>query len=292
MHRPSSVVDGNMAYFHSCEYKDVYSYNSEKQTWSTLPQCPRTRSSLAVVNGLLTAIGGYDGNLNDTNQLFSLTGQRKWVENFPPMPTKRRATATVCSGKSLVVAGGYENTSDLNVVEVMDTVTSLWSTASSLPFATAYASATVCQNRIYLLGYNTSYEPRSVLAWSIFDLLQSCQSQSLGRWSKTFNQQQTAPAVWHQVADLSVCKSSCATVCGQLLAVGGGVESYENPSTAIHQYNTETNSWEVISHMPTARFYTLVAVLPDNKLMVVGGCTDRTTEIDKIEISTFQELAP
>jgi len=84
MHRPSSVVDGNMAYFHSCGYKDVYSYNSEKQTWSTLPQCPRTRSSLAVVNGLLTAIGGYDGNLNDTNQLSSLTGERKWVEHFPP----------------------------------------------------------------------------------------------------------------------------------------------------------------------------------------------------------------
>ena len=142
------------------------------------------------------------------------------------------------------------------------------------------------------MTYNQCYEPRSVLACSIFDLLQSCQSQSLGRRSKTFNQQQTAQAVWHQVADLSVCKSSCATVCGQLLAVGGSVESYENPSTAIHQYNPETNSWEVISHMPTARYDFLVAVLPGNKLMVVGGCTDRTTEIDKIEISTFQELAP
>jgi len=48
MSRPSSVVDGNMAYFQKYESKDVYSYNSEKQTWSSLPQCPYTYCSLAV----------------------------------------------------------------------------------------------------------------------------------------------------------------------------------------------------------------------------------------------------
>ena len=99
----SPVVDGNMAYFNNSNSNDVYSYDSEKQKWSSLPHIPHGICSLAVVSCLLTAIGGVLGR-NATNQLLSLTGEGKWVERFPPMPTKRYGTAAVCSGKSLVVA--------------------------------------------------------------------------------------------------------------------------------------------------------------------------------------------
>ena len=231
MSRPSCVVDGNMAYFSNCNSNDVYSYDSEKQKWSSLPQSPHSYCSLAVVSGLLTAIGG-SGMLgtNATNQLFSLTGEGKWVERFPPMPTKRYGTAAVCSGKSLVVAGGGgEYHYPLQTVEVMGTETLQWSTASSLPFALRYASATICQDRIYLLGYDLSNEPRSVLACSVADLLQSCRPQSLGARLETLTLQE----VWHRVDDLPIHASSCATLCGQLLAVGGRDDSFENYTTAI-----------------------------------------------------------
>jgi len=281
----SSVVDGNMAYFHHYESNVVYSYNSEKQTWSSLPQCPYNYFSLAVVNGLLTTVGG-GGVQTPTNKLISLTGERKWVEHFPPMPTKRSGPQAVCTGKSLVVAGGGSmKSSYLNIVEVMDIETVQWSIASSLPFAIRYGSVTICQDRIYLLGYNTSKELRSVLACSMADLLQSCRLQSLGaRLMKTL----TLQAVWHGVANLPVQYSSCATLCGQLLAVGGRDDNY-NYTTAIHQYNPATNSWEVISHMPTARSHTLVVVLPGNKLMVVGGYTGIITETDEVKIATLQK---
>ena len=284
--RPSVVVDGNMAYFNFALTNYAYSYDSEKQTWSSLPRCPWKNSSLAVVDGLLTAIGGKLGT-GVTNQLLSLTGERKWVEQFPPMPTKRYLTAAVCSGKSLVVAGGRGiDSSDFNTVEVMDTETLQWSTASSLPFGVRFASATICQDHIYLLGYDTSKDSqdRSVLACSLADLLQSCRSQSLGGWLKALTLQTT----WHRVADLPDRSSSCATLCGQLLAVGGSDNSFRNDSTAIHQYNPATYSWEVISHMPTARSYPLAAVLPGNKLMVVGGYT-AFAESDIVEIATLQD---
>ena len=119
------------------------------------------------------------------------------------------------------------------------------------------------------------------------DLLQSCRSQSLGARLETL----TLQRVWHRVTDLPVHSSSCATLCGQLLAVGGSDDiSY---TTAIHQYNPATNSWEVISYMPTARCDTLVAVLPGNKLMVVGGYTHTSgamfgSRTDIVEIATLQ----
>ena len=247
MTRFSVVVDGNMAYFKPAPSNDVYSYDSEKQTWSSLPQCPHKYSSLAVVKGLLTVIGGrLDTDV--TNQLLSLTDERKWVEQFPLMPIKRHATAVVCSGKSLVVAGGRgKDNNEQNTVEVMDTETLQWSTASSLPFGLSFALATICQDRIYLLGYDGTNEPRSVLACSMAGLIQSCQSQSLGTRLTAL----TLRTPWHRVADPPVRSSSCATLCRQLLAVGGRDESFRNYSTAIHQYNPVTNSWEVISHMPT-----------------------------------------
>ena len=285
MSKPSCVVDGNMAFFNDYTSKDVYSYDSEKQIWSSLPQSPHSYCSLAVVSGLLTAIGGGSGK-HATNQLFSLTGEGKWVERFLPMPTKRYGTAAGCSGKSLVVAGGSGGDHKLlHTVEVMDSETLQWSTASSLPFLLRYASATICQDRVYLLGYYMRNEPRSVLACSIADLLQSCRSQSLGARLETLT-------LWHQVADLPLCASSCASLCGQLLAVGGSNDSFKNYTTAIHQYNPATNSWEVISHMPTARYDTLVAVLPGNKLMVVGGykCKSGTwIGTDIVEIATVQD---
>ena len=172
----------------------------------------------------------------------------------------------------------------------MDAETLQWSTASSLPFTLAYASATICQDRIYLLGYYTRNEPRSVLACSMADLQRSCRPQSLGARLETLTLQE----VWHRVADLPVRSSSCATLCGQLLAVGGCNDSSMHTS-AIHQYNPATNSWEVISHMPTARSATLVAVLPGNKLMVVGGNTCKSDDqigtacMTDIEIATLQE---
>ena len=195
------------------------------------------------------------------------------------MPTKRYGAAAVCSGKALVVAGGggKSDSTYLNIVEVMDTETLQWSTASSLTFALRYASAKIWLDCIYLLGYDTSEDSkyRQVLACSKADLLQSCQSQSL-------------QAVWHRVADLPVHSSSCVTLCGQLLAVGGCDKSLKRPTTSIHQYNPATNCWEVISHMPTARISPLVAVLPGNKLMVVGGYIDGG-KTDKVEIASLQE---
>jgi N-acetylneuraminic acid mutarotase len=74
----------------------------------------------------------------------------------------------------------------------------------------------------------------------------------------------------HRVADAAGYLSTCAAVNGELLAVGGCDERFR-PSFAIHKYNPTTNSWDLISNMPTARYFNLAAVLPTNEIMVVGG---------------------
>ena len=122
MYGEAAAVNGSVAYFlpGDLEEHTVLKYDCAKKNWSELPRCPNCDFSLAVVNNLLTIIGGNTPDNESTSSLLSLTDE-KWTEQFPPMPTKRWCTAVVCSGRSLVVAGGlgegYEN---LSTVEVMD----------------------------------------------------------------------------------------------------------------------------------------------------------------------------
>ena len=255
----SAAVDGSMAYFNSWSItssSSVHAYDSDKEVWSQMPECPQTYITLAIVNCLLTAVGGKQSD-KPTNTLLSLTGEgsrRKWSEHFPPMPTKRHFTAVVCSGRSLVVAGGVGDTyTRLSTVEVMDTESLQWSTASSLPHPLTEASVTICGENLYLLlgGFGESGTPtNSVFTCSLSALLQFCQPQSLETSPKTSLSQE--PRVWQKTADIPVNRSTCTTLCGQLLAVGGR-DSDGKPTTAIHKYDPVKKSWTVISHMATPR---------------------------------------
>ena len=105
----AAVVDGNVVYFlHRDNPNQVCAYDSSTHKWSKqVPQCPYECSSLSVIRGLLTAIGGRkDGNR--VNKLLSIMVDQKWVEHFPPMPTPRSRTAAVTTEKHLIVAGVYQ----------------------------------------------------------------------------------------------------------------------------------------------------------------------------------------
>ena len=254
MRRGAAVVDGNVAYFMHWEGEILYSYNKR---WSKLPECPHFYSSLAVIRGLLTAIGGLKLGVSlPQNKLLSFVDE-KWVEQFQPMPTKRYLTAAVTTQHHLIVAGGHDGSSRLGTVEVMDILTLVWSTAASLPHPYSNASAAICGDQLYMLGGNgKSGRTKSVLTCSLTSLLQPHRISS--------------HSVWKRISDAPVYNSTCVAVDGELLAVGGQDERYEVTS-AVYKYELTSNSWNLISNMPTSRYDSLVVVLPTNEMMVMGG---------------------
>ena len=265
MMRGSATVHGSMAYFGPARSRQIFAYNSNTDQWSTLPECPTTNFTLTVINGLVTAVGGIL-----SNTLFSLMedgGRRRWVEHFPHMPTRRPLAAVVCSGKTLVVAGGPDGFR-WTTVEVMDTVTLKWSRVSSLPHGLSDASATVCGDRVYLVGGcgRDGHGTTTVLTCSLSALLQSLTGRT------------TNHRVWFTLASTPVCYSTCITLNEKLLAVGGITRQYPHfskprpaYSNAIYLYNPATNFWEITARFTRARYRCLAVVLPGNKLMVVGG---------------------
>ena len=292
----SCTVNGHMTYLRDSLSDDVHAHNSATGKWNKLPECPHTYFTLVVVNGVLTAVGGWNSSLNDTNKLLSLVGDSKWVEQLPCMPTKRSLTASVCSGKTLVVIGGssgsvlsgWRGGLMLKTVELLDIVSLQWFIASELPHPLTRASATVCGDNLYLVGgHHVEDGPsKSVLTCSLSALVQSAKPAMLGgRSEKAFSQTEQ---VWRAVASLPVTGSTCTSLNGQLIAVGGWDSHNKKTTNSVYAYDPTTDRWDVISTMPTARRECLVAVLPGNQLMVVGGYTDsQCNETDKVEVATF-----
>ncbi len=279
--RGSAAVDTDRHTVYFSDYRSIYAYEWQREEWSKLRDCPNYDYTLAVVGGLLTAVGGFQ-SWRCTNSLFSLVGdgsERRWEEHFPAMPTKRIWTAVVCSGKHLVVMGG-EDHNKLTTVEVLNTETRQWITASSLPFPLDQTSATIVGDNIYLVGGYDRYGKafRSVLTCSLTALLQSCQPHLLTSQS---------PPLWHQVADTPAYRSTCVTLNGELVAVGGR-DSSSIPTYSVYTYDPATDSWNVISLVNIARWRCLAVVLPGDRLMLVGGHTSRSgSQIASVEIATL-----
>ena len=275
-----------IAYFSQQNSRQVHSYNLGTKEWSTLPNYPTCNFTLTVVNGLLTAVGGRLLG-NSTNKLLSIDEGGTWFQEFLPMITPREFAAVVCSRKALVVAGGeckvpnYSTTEPyfmqpLDTVEVMNTDTQQWSIANSLPQPLTNATATVCGDTIWLVGgrsYNDD-PTKSVFVCSLNAFLHLLQRETL--------LQAGNHTVWSTIADLPVEGSTCVTLNGQLLAVGGYEPDSKKPTNNIFSFDTAKNSWEVIGQIHSPRFRCVLTT--DDILMVVGA------ETDNIEIGRVHKL--
>ena len=252
----AAVVHDNTAYF--SEGCDVYSYTIPEDKWSKLKPCSNGYFGMAVVDHKLTAIGGQRG-ITPINTLLCLSGSSskvKWEKLLPPMPTGRIRPAAVTTRIHVIVAGGTSRCD--STVDILNLHTLQWASASSSPEALQHPSMTLCGEHVYLSG------DKKVFSCSVKELVKSCKPASTNS--------SAGDSVWTRLPDTPSYHTTLATLRGCVLTVGSSDENCgDTPTGVIHCYDKSTNSWSVIGGMPTPRFNTLVAVLPSNELVVVGG---------------------
>ena len=287
----AAVVFGTKVYFYHMS-DEIRFYDITSHKWTSLPSPPKAGYSLAVVNDKLTAIGG-GYFLHYTNKLYSLNGvgiDLTWDEDFRPMPTKRADTIALSTETALIVAGGKKTGSIFGdkeslSVEVMNTETLQWSIASPFPSGLYDASAVLCNGSIYVAAMRqlSNENPagallptKQVYTCSVNNLLKTCSRPLLAHLTSTLSM--TPTCIWKRVADLPVTETACVSVHGQLLAIGGR-DSEGDATSAVYMYDPVADSWDVISHLSTARIKCFAAVLPDNTIMVMGGCTNEEVSI-------------
>ena len=283
MVRGDVAVDGDIAYFMN---KDgtLYKFDSTvdpQVAWNQLITCPHEGSCLAVINGLLTAIGGLEnkGLANSvTNRLISLKGSgemKKWELHFPPMPTRRYLAAAATTSSHLIVIGGISRVGVMSALETIDTVEVMnttavplaWSAVARLsrPFSRMVAS--VCSGRLYVMGGDERTPTTSVFSCMLTELIQS-------------NREMPATTVWRKLTEVPNLYTTCVAYENELLAVGGMSDTKSmTPRSDVYKYNPSDGTWNLFTNALNPRYNCLVATFPAKKLMVVvGGHTNRTTD--------------
>ena len=313
IYRGDMVINGSKVYFKS--FRNVYTYDFQSFQWESFSDCVPLFSSMAVVRGLPTVIGGKQSAQSKTEKrLISLMRNGEWIERFPPMPTARCYSAAISTDNHLIVVGGSIDSyyidliggeaslnqmkNNMDTVEVLDITTLIWTKAANLPFPSSYASITISNNKLYLLGgYDQEGKTKSVLVCALSDLIQTCQqvrNQSSTWFRKTAERKEIMQGhVWHKVADTPMYRSTCVTINNQLVTIGGFDSTLVQPyscSPVVHKYNPETNVWEAISQINLARSKCFAAVLPGNKLMVAGGWKGKAETTDSVEFATIDSM--
>ena len=288
MKRGAAVVHGNIAYFRPANSRKVYAYENiaGEEQWSRLPDNPNQSFSLAVIDGLLTSVGGYKDGYSNT--LFSLTGRKCWSEIFPPMLTPRSDASSVTNEQALVVAGGNAG-GVIDTVELMTISTKQWTTVCSLPGKYLGVSAITCGDSLYLAGGITDgYSPsQSIFTCSLSNLKQPERRRSILRRTYSSSSGKSSYSsksnIWKEIRSLPEISSTLASVGGHLLALGGCDDSW-NPTTHVYRYDSLTDSWRVVSQMKNKRSSCFAVTLPEDRLIVVGGVKSLGDESDSVEI--------
>ena len=147
----------------------VQVYDIESNEWSLLPRYQCRRFAMTILHSLLDlTIGGrcscilWEGLLADfigtlfkppkaTNQLVVFdTMSQDWMYPYPPMPTPCWTPAVSTYDIWLLVAGGCDG-SDLTTVELLNTSTNQWLSASPLSTPCSHLTSTVLQEDWFII---------------------------------------------------------------------------------------------------------------------------------------------
>ena len=276
------VASGNTIYVHHGTYK-IYEYEMSKNIWCNEIQCPRSRSSLTVINGLLTLVAGGAVYGTLSNTLLSLEknpkdGSKKWTELYKPMQRYRASPATISNGEHLVVAGGDV----AGTVEVMTIDTQEWHDIITPPQNDGnVGSATIIGDNLYITFVHESIT-------SCYSIVTCSLTRLLGKSTSTATQSIVKPLLWQKLPKGPPLYKSCTVqLCGNLLAIGGEMthQDYDyNENKNVYQcdgsayvFDEEKGKWTLVCRLPSRIGFPdhnfVAASVSDEMIIVIGGTT-------------------
>ena len=240
----------------------IFGYDALKKDWFDLPPCPVTKCGLAIVKGLLTTVGGEVVG-DTTNVLYCLnetSNCSEWIENLPPMPSKRSQPGTTTTEKYLIIAGGSVSIwKPIPLVEIMDITTLQWHGAASLPIPLCRSSICITQDQIHVLGG--------------MDVSRKWQKRCFSCSIKDLTESQPSSQIWLTlVPDLPTEQGGIVSNCGLLFSIGGCISHTNTIVSDIYIYNQSQRKWRKMENtIHVGRSQCFTVSLLRNQLIIVGG---------------------
>jgi N-acetylneuraminic acid mutarotase len=225
---------------------------------------PRYDFAMAVYGGKIYCIGGvadlnyHWGDLNyslsNANEVYDPATDTWHTE--ASMPQGSDGQASVVNGIIYVISGN--SNPNLQIIQAYDPATNQWSTKTSMPDRNGYCAASaVIGNKIYAIGGYTSRLQQNVV--QIYDTISDS-------WTAG-----TPPAVnmgGYVAGAVTVGGSNSPMI--ELFGLTGNANPITNGSTANQIYDPATDSWAILSSMPTSRENFGIALL-NNDIYIMGG---------------------
>mmetsp|Transcript_42536 Transcript_42536/g.51665 ORF Transcript_42536/g.51665 Transcript_42536/m.51665 type:complete len:461 (+) Transcript_42536:207-1589(+) len=262
--------------------KQFQSYNlfAGSGFWTDKPNMPSARSDFqsVTVGDKVYLIGGLDSNGVTLDSLVEYDTVLERYTSLPSMPKTRHRFGAALLNKEIYVIGGFESSSSPGPEKCMlvyNIGTKEWREGACTEVPHGDTCAAELGGHVYVIGgYGVDYETLDVV--EKYD-------PSTERWSRV----ESLPDPRGDVG--------CASMGGSLYLIGGyysptwDPDSFQNTN---YKYDPTTNQWTKMADIPTARGDKAVVVLPNNRLLVIGGETHARGEVTQIPVHKVEMYYP
>ena len=231
-----------------------------------LPQPGHRCGILHMLDDKLTIFGGDDsGNKGAFNKVTTYNKDtNSWYSEYPDMLNKRFKPGVITYNNYVIVMGGNSSPdNNHNNIEVMDYHNELqWKNVSiKLPVSMYAIKPTISGNNITIVGFSDtggcSKECYQIAIEEILD-----QPLSTSTTSKEWNMM--SPATYYDTATVPYSNPP---------VIIGGQDFKGIPTCDITLYNSSKNLWRKVDSLTSGRSNVGVALLNNNSIIVIGGCS-------------------
>lgn len=189
---------------------------------------------------------------------------KRWI-NMPDMTEERYHCAAVSLNRQLYVLGGRNSKCRLNSAERYDLLTRKWETLPSMKAVRSAPAVAAFHGCIYVFGgYDGKSEHRTIEKFNPIS----------NEW--------ISHSTWMPI---EACEVSAVVFRNDIYIIGGTQSRYskkENVLDTCQRYSPQTDTWQVMSPMPSKRMCPAATVL-NNRIYVIGG-SNGTASLDVVEV--------
>ena len=249
---------------------DVYCYDTRSNQWKQLPRPGHCLGVIHMVDNKVTIFGGADSTTDKIHNKVTTYNSKtnSWYSHYPDMLHNRGKPGVITSDDHVIVMGGKNSSNtDLDSIEVMNYHQQLqWKEVSvHLPVSMWNIKPTISGDYITIVGYSqggsgysTHYQlPVEEIISSLDKPLST--GAVTGQWKK-----RSSATHWNTT---TVPYSSPPVI------IGGSSRDGTVPTSDVSLYDSSKNSWRKVDSFTSARDSVGVALLNNNSIIVIGGCS-------------------
>lgn len=263
--------------------RSVECYSFKEDRWTHLSDMPvrRCRCGVAVVRGLVYAVGGFNGSLRVRTVDVYDPARDVW-SSAPNMEARRSTLGVAVHNDCIYAVGGFDGSTGLSSAEILDL--SVATPTTLQPMGAGYLDTdTSRRKREWRPIANMSTRRSSVGVGVLGGLIYAVGGYDGNSRQCLCSVEVYVPEqdVWKRVADMSARRSGAAVgvLNGLLYSVGG----HDGPLVrkSVECYNPERDEWTVVNEMNFCRRN--AGVVTHNGVLYVIGGDDGSSNLQSVE---------